>query len=98
MEKVSLLFVYVCINTVFVICNCIATPTTSLIKNESAVLQEIVLPLVYFHKMAQLVTSLLTEIHLTNPLWFLAIESLTNKIIWKRPLRISAPLVGENLR
>ena len=60
---------------------------TCLIKNGIAVLREIILTLVYFHKMAQLLISLTTnntvtvlEIHVTNPLWFMAIESLTNKV------------------
>ena len=42
--------------------------------------------LVYFHKMAQLLISLISynavavlEILLNNPLWFMAIESLTDK-------------------
>ena len=41
----------------------------------------------FFHKMAQLLISLITnntvavlEIHVTNPLWFMAIKSLTNKV------------------
>ena len=56
-------------------------------KEHDCSAREIILTLVYFHKMAQLLISLLTnntvavlEIHVTNPLWFMAIESLTNKV------------------
>jgi len=50
------------------------------------VLREMILTLVYFHKMAQLLISPIAyntvtvlEIHLTSTLWFMAIESLTDK-------------------
>ena len=61
------------------------TQATSLINNVTAVLREIILTLVYFRKMARIVISLITtvpvlEIYLTNRLWFMAIESLTNKV------------------
>ena len=65
----------------------------------TAVLREIILTLVYFHKMAPLLISLITnntvavlEIHLTNPLWFMATESLTNKVsLWRDPTHLDSP-------
>ena len=92
------LYIYIYIHT-HIYCICIATPTTTLIKNVTAVLREIILTLVYFHKMAPLLISLITnntvavlEIHLTNPLWFMATESLTNKVsLWRDPTHLDSP-------
>ena len=78
MENIFFLFKLVYIYFVFI---CIATST-----NVTKVLREMILTLVYFHKMAQLLISPIAyntvtvlEIHLTSPLWFMAIESLTDK-------------------
>ena len=85
MENIYFFFLFKLVYIYFVFI-CIAISTTSLIKNVTKVLREMILTLVYFHKMAQLLISPIAyntvtvlEIHLTSPLWFMAIESLTDK-------------------
>jgi len=65
---------------IYFLCN--ATPTTSPKKNVTTVLRVVILTLAYFINFGALTTYntvAVLEVHLTNRLWFKAIESFTDK-------------------
>ena len=83
LNKYIYIYIYIYIYLLHLHCNTHDIPD----KERDCSAPENFLTLVYFLKMAQLLISLITnstvavlEIHVTNLLWFMAIESLTNKV------------------